>query len=369
MYGKDNRLNLTLQFTKPNSSGEGGSSGETAPSVIDSVECSSIDSGLTLLNSYVSKEINLSHCKVIVISSELAARGISKEIYSLMNNVQVRPDSNIIISRSLAKDYIENAIPSLENLVAKFYEVYTQASEYTGYSVNTTIGEFFNNLTDSYYEPSAILGGVNSPSTQLSNSSSNSGNNDSTYKAEDTPFDVKNTAENMGIAVFHSDKLVGELNAIDSVSHLITTNKLDYTTISIDNPYKDSDTIDLRIEPQQKTKIKVDLVNGSPYVTLDYSLTAKIISANENFKFLSADENTNITRVANQYLETIFLEYLYKTSKLFHSDISGIGKYLIGQYTTVKDWTNYNWSENFKNSIFHVNVDTNITSSYIVKET
>ncbi len=48
--------------------------GETAPSVIDSVEATSVDNAISLMNTYVSKEINLSHCKVVAISSELAKK-------------------------------------------------------------------------------------------------------------------------------------------------------------------------------------------------------------------------------------------------------------------------------------------------------
>ena len=154
--GKDNRLNFTLQFTKPTSStGEGSS--QSSPSIVYSVECSSIDSGLNLMNSYISKQIYLSHCKVIVFSEEIAKQGISKEIYTLFNKVQVRPNANIIVTKCDAKDFIENSEPALENLVAKYYEIAPQSSEYTGYTANVTIGQFFNSLTDTFSEPFAIL--------------------------------------------------------------------------------------------------------------------------------------------------------------------------------------------------------------------
>ena len=57
--GQDNNLELTIQLTFPNSSDSSSTSGEAAPTIINSVECSSINSGINLLNSYISKEINL----------------------------------------------------------------------------------------------------------------------------------------------------------------------------------------------------------------------------------------------------------------------------------------------------------------------
>lgn len=154
--GDTDRIKVTFQFTMPNSSGQN-NAGETAPSVIDTVEAQCIDSAVNLMNTFVSKEVNLSHCKVIVFSKELAQKGISKEIYSLMNKVQVRPDSNIIISTSTAKEYIESVSPGLENLVAKFYEILPRSSEYTGFTSNITLSDFFNRIESKSQQPVAIL--------------------------------------------------------------------------------------------------------------------------------------------------------------------------------------------------------------------
>ena len=63
---KDNELSLTLQFSIPESGSKSGSSQSNKTDIV-TISCSSISSGLSLLNSYVSKEINLSHCKVIVL--------------------------------------------------------------------------------------------------------------------------------------------------------------------------------------------------------------------------------------------------------------------------------------------------------------
>lgn len=75
--GQNDKLRLTIQLSKPEGS-SGGSSGSSYTNIIDTVECSSIDSGISLFNSYISRRLNLSHCKVIVISANLAAtQGVS----------------------------------------------------------------------------------------------------------------------------------------------------------------------------------------------------------------------------------------------------------------------------------------------------
>lgn len=149
-------LQLTLQFTKPNSTEESTPS-KASPSFISTVDCTSVDSGINIINSQLSKQANLSHCKVIVISEELASKGISKEIYSLVNKIQIRPDVNLVISKCSAQKYILNAKPNLENLVSKYYEILSHSANYTAYSSNVTIGDFFNNITDNSSEAFAIL--------------------------------------------------------------------------------------------------------------------------------------------------------------------------------------------------------------------
>lgn len=71
--GDNNLLKLSLQFATPSSSSpEEGSSSSSSETTISSVECSSIDSGINLINSYISKKINLAHCKVVVFSESAA---------------------------------------------------------------------------------------------------------------------------------------------------------------------------------------------------------------------------------------------------------------------------------------------------------
>ena len=72
--GTEDELRISFQISIPsqNTSDSGSSSSDSNDTVIDTVDCSSIESGISLANSFVSKILNLSHCKVIVISEEIA---------------------------------------------------------------------------------------------------------------------------------------------------------------------------------------------------------------------------------------------------------------------------------------------------------
>ena len=365
--GDSSTFKLTFQFSKPAS--DSNSESSSLSSFVYSTECSSINSGLNMMNSYVSKEINLAHCKIIVFSEEVANIGISEEIYTLINDIQMRPDTTIIVSKSTAKDFIENSKPDLESSISEYYEIASESSSYTGFTDYMTIGRFYNNLCSNTSEAFAILGGVNIGKDTSTNNKEKQSENDISIKATETPFEDNPSSECIGIAVFKNDKLVGELDAIQSISHLIVTNKFQSTVISVPDPSDSSNTVDLYLYGPKKTKINVDIVNGAPYVTVKCNLRARVVSIDRISDSSNSNEMINtLSEVCNKYLESHISEYLYITSKVFESDIAGIGKNAIKDFSTNEKWNNFNWLNNYKNSFFKVNVDVNVKSGLILTE-
>lgn len=154
-----NKLEVSFQFSTPVSAES--SSTEKPTPIINTVTASSLSNAINLVNGYLGKQINMSHCKVIIFSEDLAFKGISDEIYTLINDTQVRPSCNLVVSKCSAKYYLEETSPQLENLISKYYEIFASSSKYTGYMPDATIGNFFNNMICKTCEPYAILGGVN----------------------------------------------------------------------------------------------------------------------------------------------------------------------------------------------------------------
>ena len=361
----DNKLEVSFQFSTPVSAES--SSTEKPTSFINTVTASSLSNAINLVNGYLGKQINMSHCKAIIFSEELAAQGISDEVYTLINDTQVRPSSNIIISKCSAKYYIQQTEPELENLIAKYYEIFTSSSKYTGYMPDATIGDFFNSLICQTCEPYAILGGVNEGTSNNTNEIDSQ--KDYTIKANDSSIQGKNGAENIGVAVFKSDKLVGELNALETISFLNIKNELDRFLISVPDPSNDNKYLDIYITPTRSTKVVVDSSNQTPYIKIKCKFSGQIYSMSENAEYLSPEVLDTISNYCNDYLESIFTDYLYKTSKDFKSDINGLGKYALQNFFTVKKYNSYNWLESYKDAFFDVEVDTSVKSGMLITET
>ena len=173
----------------------------------------------------------------------------------------------------------------------------------------------------------------------------------------------------MGLAVFNKDKLVGELNGIESICHLVVSNKLKHAQIRIPSPIEELDYIDLYIEPDKRTKSSVYLVNGSPYITINAKISAKMQSINENINLKDENIVKKIEQSAKSFLENYITDYLYKTSKDLYADIDSFGLYALKYFSTTDEWDNYNWLHRYKDAFFEVNVDMNLRSSYLLVNT
>lgn len=354
-----NKLKVTFEFLSTSPSGE--SVSETTP-ILNSVDCSSITNGINMMNAYLGKKVNLSHCKLIIFSEELAKDGISDEVYSLINEVQVRPSANIVISKCNTRYYIENSVPSLESLIPKYYDIFPNTSEYTGYTCDATIGDFFNALVCSSCSPYAILGGVTT-------SDSNSSVLDSDIKSDKSPIVGSRLSQNIGLAVFKDDKLSGELNAIETICFSSILKKVDSFLISIPNPQDSNSNIDIYLTPNKYRDINVSFVSGAPYIEIKLEFSGKIYSMSQNSEYLNVDVLDSISNSCNNYLESEFYNYLYKTSTVFESDINGFGLHALSKFATTSEFENYNWLNNYKNSTFDIKINTVMDSGFLLTQT
>lgn len=396
------KLELSFQIALPSGS-EGGSSGssssQSSSSIVTSVECNSFESGVNLVNSYLSKELNLSHCKAVVFSEEIASQGIGEYLYTLINHVEIRPTCNVIISKCNAKYFLNNSSPMLEQLSSKYYEIASTSERVTGYTYNITLLDFFSDFADSFTECFATLGSVNDggisssgSNNNSSNSSSSGSNNDSgnnssnrnnsdqsssslssegtddSYVASETPIVSQKNIENLGLAVFKGDKLVGELNGVECIAHLILTNELENAVISVPSPFESTNYIDLYLT-NSKCKSKVYLTNGTPYIKPSIDLSARIISMSDDYKDLTEENIELIEEYAKYYVERFIYDYLYKTAKVFKSDITAFGKYAVSNFATIDEWKEYDWLNNYQNSIFKTEINVDVVSRYLLIDT
>ena len=405
--GEKAKLKISTQFINVSSSSSGASS-DSSQIVLTSCEANSMFSGLNLLNSYIGKEINLAHCSVVVFSEEIAKEGISSEIYSLINNEEIRSSANIVVTNCKAYDYINNSKPNLENLTSKYFDTFDITSKLTGYFSNITLGDFFNNLSESNSDPIAVLGGLNSTArseenksssnySEESSSSSNSGNSDNingeTSNSNSSSQDVKEQekqeietnqnnlvagkssivggrgTENLGLAIFSGDKYIGELTVWESICHSLITNSIDTCIISIDDPLFENEQLEIQLSPNKKSKIISNIENDIININVELNLTANIISLNSNINYEDTDTINKISAATQNRLNDELNKYFHKTTRKYNVDIDKYYLSILKYFPYQKNFDDFNYKEKLKNANFNCNTHVNIISSLLITKT
>ena len=211
------------------------------------------------------------------------------------------------------------------------------------------------------------FGGINKDNSDTS--AYTNSKQDFDIKANDSSVEGENKVENIGVAVFKNDKLVGELSAIETTAFLSIRNKVDRFLISIPDPLDENNYLDIYITPKSSTDVKIDTSTSSPFIKINCEFTAQIYSMTDNSKYLDPNSLNVISDSCNSYLKSIFLDYLYKSSKDFKSDINGLGIFATKNFFTNTDFVDYDWEETYKNAFFGVNVETSVKSGMLINET
>ena len=405
--GEKARLKISTQFINVSSSSSGASS-DSSQIVLTSCEANSMFSGLNLLNSYIGKEINLAHCSVIVFSEEIAKEGISSEIYSLINNEEIRSSANIVVTNCKAYDYINNSKPNLENLTSKYFDTFDITSKLTGYFSNITLGDFFNNLSESNSDPIAVLGGLNSTarseenksssnSSEESSSSSNNGNsgniNGEASNSNSSSQDVENQekqeietsqnnlvagkssivggrgTEDLGLAIFSGDKYIGELTVWESICHSLITNSIDTCIISVEDPLVENKQLEIQLSPNKKSKITSNIENGDININIELNLIANIISLNSNINYEDTDTINKISTATQNRLNDELNKYFDKIARKYNVDIDKYYLSILKYFPYQKNFDDFNYKEKLKHANFNCNTHVNIISSLLITKT
>jgi len=409
-------LSVTFEFANLGSFSENASSEQTEP-IINTIIAPTIPNAITIMNAYIGKQLNLSHCKVIAFSKEFAETGILGEVSFLTHNIQIRPTTNVVVTDCNAVDYLKHSTSSLEQVLTKYYDIFPTSSEYTGYTSNIPLGKFYENLLNKDSGAVTILGSLvenanknnksesdtssstnpddtkssskSSSSSESSNTEANSDKENQTTKIENKntitknvqnnkqdyqSFDPKSAisegdrgAENMGLAVFKNDKYVGNLSTIETLCYSLLKDEVDNFVLTITSPFDDSEKVDIKVGDLSQLKTDIDISNNIPKINIEFNLTAEVINVLDN-KNLPYDKTLEKLDLAlKDYLTEEFKSYLYKTSREYKSDINEFYRIAKRQFLTNSDFSNYDWSTKYENAEFNVEFNQDIISTLIIR--
>ncbi len=372
--GKSNFLRLTVQIAAPLQSagksggeeGGGGGGGGGGKEVVMTVECPSLFSGLDMLNNSLSKQIFISHAKLIVISEDVAREGLDKYLHAMIRSREFRPSMYVAVSRGSAEEYIRSVKPSLESSTSKYYEMVFKSGRFTGLIPGIQLNDFYIRSETLNRQPVANLIAVSKFDKTEDFSSEYSTYKEKgrdyplegDFKAGDVPRigDVKGEA--MGLAVFDGNQMVGELDGEENGYYMMVTGEYNHAYWSIPDPKVNNSLVILNIKQGRTPVSRVEMVGGKPLVHVKITLEADIASIQSDQDY---ETNTQMfERSASNFLKEGMLKMLKKTSSEYHSDICGFGRSMQSKFPTWSKWEDFKWPDRYKDTSFDVNVDLKI---------
>jgi spore germination protein KC len=376
--GKTNYLKMTFQIANPIALGGGGGGGgggngedgggKSENITFTTVETPTIYSGLNMVNTYISKQLNLSHAKVVVFSEELAREGIGKYIHAMIRGREFRGNMFVAVSRGNAEDYLRSVTPKLEINPAKYFEYNYGSYTYTGFTPNVRLIDFYMKSESSSSQAVAVLAGVSKHESaeefNLKDSTYQEKNRPSPlegdYKAGDMPGVGFVKAETMGMVVFDGDKMVGELDGKETLYYLMLTGQFGTAYITLPDPFIENHFVVLSAKYSRRPAIKVKIEDDRPVISVRLKLEADILSIQSGENYESTDNVEILQRWTEEFIKKEITRLLEKTVSEFKSDTFGFGKYLQMKFITFSEWENCGWLSKYKDSIFDINVDMKI---------
>lgn len=368
--GEGKFLRMSLQIAVPTKVAGGGEGGQSSVS-ITTLETPTIYSGLNMINTYVSKQINLSHVKAIVFSEELAREGIEKYINALMRGREFRGTAYVLVAKgsgNTAEKFIREVKPELESNPAKYYEMVLNAYGYTGFTAEAKLISFYRNMTSYTTQPVAVLANVSefedSDDITLEYSTYKQKGRDyplpGDYTAGNMPKVGNIKTEVMGMAVFDGARMVGELDGEETSYYLMVEGKYGYSYVTIPDPQAKDMFVLLNLKQSRKPKKRVEMVGDKPQIYIDIKLEADILSIQSGINYESIEKIGILEKATEEFVKTGIERMVKRTVEEFGSDTFGIGESIKKKFLTWDQWVAFNWKEKYRHSNINVNVDVKI---------
>ncbi|ARK30699.1 Ger(x)C family spore germination protein [Halalkalibacter krulwichiae] len=175
---------------------------------------------LTKMNMGITRELNFSHARTLIVDEQVAKQGLSKFLQFLEKSGQFRNDFQIIVARGVsASDVITTTYPIQKVPSLKIYEQITTIEENWGGYPQTALPDFIFSLTAVGKEPVAAAVTVTGNPDKGSNIENNK------------ELDLRALIEFDGMALFEDDQLKGFLS-VEETRNYMWIQDIDQTTTS-----------------------------------------------------------------------------------------------------------------------------------------
>lgn len=377
----DEGLRVSIQFARPLSiAGEGGGSGESSGvasgggeggestaaknknTTMLTIDAEDVYTALSIAENSLSKQINLSHTKLLLFSAELAKEGLTDYVTLFMKDSQFSPNTYVAVSLCSADEYMRTVNPSLEINPAKYYTLI--------FSKNNSDYMPTTSLRDLYFSISALGREAVLPAANLSR-----GEDSRTVRMEAARGDYEagalsknseNETDVSGMAVLRDGQLSQVLSSRDAMAYHMLTGELKRVYLTMPSQTKEGEHITLRLTQTKRPSRKVDQLGDAPRLSAHVPLTAEIVECPpQDIHELGL---SGLNRLASEQVAAQLASFLDLTAAYCRADVTGFGNIAKMQFPDYPSWKDYNWPERYPAANFNVTAEVNISREGLVHE-
>ncbi|MBQ3123879.1 MAG: hypothetical protein IJC09_00445 [Clostridia bacterium] len=369
-------FNYTIQFANPTkisggASEEGGSGGNIVENIV--VEAPTIYSAISHADSIVSKDLSLSHAKIIVVSEDVAREGLGGITDVIARNNDIRPDVYIAVAEN-AGEYLEGVKPVIELNPVKYYQL-TYENKKGGPVPQNNAGEFYMAYTSGDRDCALPLAGVAGGKEEGGKTDAGSGQgsgeekpseNDKNKEAKpnnggfesgtknylpgEAGVEIKNKGETMGLALFDGDTYVGKLGSSDADIYNILTCNIKNSKVSFFD--KSNPHVPITISLEEKRVPKITIHKDSKTVEIALKLEGELLSAPKKHQ-----DSKDINIKTGQMVSDATEEFLSRIYGGLGVDLLGVRGKLKWYFLSNKTYDEYIRGFNAKEWTFSVTTD------------
>ncbi len=334
-------IKLTLQIFSPTTDGNAniGATAENARTI--EVKGKTVSEAVQNTALIQGKQLFIGHCRVIVIGSELAKKGLEQPLSFFSSNCDSPQNVSLAIAERKASDVLKSKI-NQGILPADTLEKILENTDKNGMLQNVKLFEFLESLQNN--NKSSVL-----PIIRVMTD-----NNDSTPKqSNDEENSVSEKIEEVslikisGMAIFVDAKMVGELNETQSRGLLWIKNKLKSTNI-----ITSTDVYEVASLKIYKTKSKLIPIINEKDITFKLDISCEAVLGETMIKEGETAKIEDIETLQNVCSKIIVDECnqsFVKVTKDYKTDIFGFGLLIwkkdVNLWKSIKD----DWEKNISN--------------------
>ncbi len=359
--GNNSEYSYTFQFSSPlaiSKEGEGGEQPQgSSEQSKDSEGKNSTVRNLTIgapdfyvaknmINNFMSKNIDMSHLKLIVFSAKVDEDALENHSQLLLREREIRPHTAIAVAAESASGYLESVNPELEANTSKYYELMSLRSNNL-YAPTKRLHDFVDEITAEKSDTALPIAVSGSNTAEIPADSSVPewiGVHNSSVTSDHSVL--------YGMALFKNGKLSSAMDGDSAMIYNILTRSIENCTITVKDEHNPSVTMSFRLVIPERAHYKIN--TSSKQITVTQSLQAEFLGGAlpEGYRTEEA-----LYSYASSVLRRRIGDYFNDLSKEKSADIMQLRNCIRKNFATWDEWNAFNWDNFYKNAKFDININ------------